>query len=251
MVLDSSFPSVQMVWRQSTELKFLGTGIVSLQYQLSKRCTVLYQHVKKRCYTIHTFEFVFIQIFAHVRGEYFIFQCRCLPIRPMLYWPYILFLFEDPPTSVSLGLRMEEMIFNLADTHLFFNDLEVSNYPFSGSIQNVILISLCRSGNNFNCQNCLNVFDALTECMLLYKFQLSFLTLLFSAFNNTAYYFVAVMTINDSGIITTSSACQLCILQCDSLCRLLHIKCCLLGDHCVLHYVSWWGSVTSESRGNN
>ncbi|XP_077873161.1 protein phosphatase EYA1 isoform X5 [Ictidomys tridecemlineatus] len=31
---------------------------------------------------------------------------------------------EDPPTSVSLGLRMEEMIFNLADTHLFFNDLE-------------------------------------------------------------------------------------------------------------------------------
>ena len=35
------------------------------------------------------------------------------------------FYFQDPPTSVSLGLRMEEMIFNLADTHLFFNDLEV------------------------------------------------------------------------------------------------------------------------------
>ncbi|XDV47302.1 hypothetical protein PO909_016974 [Leuciscus waleckii] len=32
---------------------------------------------------------------------------------------------RDPPTSVSLGLRMEEMIFNLADTHFFFNDLEV------------------------------------------------------------------------------------------------------------------------------
>ncbi|XP_078712437.1 protein phosphatase EYA1-like isoform X2 [Lampetra fluviatilis] len=31
---------------------------------------------------------------------------------------------KDPATSVSLGLRMEEMIFNLADTHLFFNDLE-------------------------------------------------------------------------------------------------------------------------------
>ncbi|KAI1902296.1 hypothetical protein AGOR_G00043260 [Albula goreensis] len=31
---------------------------------------------------------------------------------------------RDPPTSVSLGLRMEEMIFNLADMHLFFNDLE-------------------------------------------------------------------------------------------------------------------------------
>ena len=35
-------------------------------------------------------------------------------------------MFQDPPSSVSLGLRMEEMIFNLADTHLFFNDLEVS-----------------------------------------------------------------------------------------------------------------------------
>ncbi|XP_033872848.1 eyes absent homolog 4 isoform X3 [Acipenser ruthenus] len=31
---------------------------------------------------------------------------------------------KDPPTAVTLGLRMEEMIFNLADTHLFFNDLE-------------------------------------------------------------------------------------------------------------------------------
>lgn len=27
--------------------------------------------------------------------------------------------------AVNLGLRMEEMIFNLADIHLFFNDLEV------------------------------------------------------------------------------------------------------------------------------
>ncbi|XP_064607273.1 eyes absent homolog 1-like isoform X2 [Liolophura sinensis] len=31
---------------------------------------------------------------------------------------------KDPPASVSLGLRKEEMIFNLADLHLFFNDLE-------------------------------------------------------------------------------------------------------------------------------
>lgn len=31
---------------------------------------------------------------------------------------------KDAPASVALGLRMEEMIFNLADTHLFFNDLE-------------------------------------------------------------------------------------------------------------------------------
>ena len=32
---------------------------------------------------------------------------------------------QDPPSSVNLGLKMEEMIFNLADTHFFFNDLEV------------------------------------------------------------------------------------------------------------------------------
>ncbi|BFZ16673.1 hypothetical protein BsWGS_19712 [Bradybaena similaris] len=31
---------------------------------------------------------------------------------------------KDPQGSMSLGLRMEEIIFNLADTHLFFNDLE-------------------------------------------------------------------------------------------------------------------------------
>ncbi|XP_076086059.1 protein phosphatase EYA1-like isoform X4 [Mytilus galloprovincialis] len=31
---------------------------------------------------------------------------------------------KDPQQTVQLGLRMEEMIFNLADTHLFFNDLE-------------------------------------------------------------------------------------------------------------------------------
>ncbi|KAK2186556.1 hypothetical protein NP493_196g03000, partial [Ridgeia piscesae] len=39
---------------------------------------------------------------------------------------YFFFVFQDPPGSVSLGLRMEEMIFNMADTHLFFNDLEAS-----------------------------------------------------------------------------------------------------------------------------
>ena len=36
------------------------------------------------------------------------------------------FDFQDPQSSVQLGLRMEEMIFGLADTHFFFNDLEVS-----------------------------------------------------------------------------------------------------------------------------
>uniref|UniRef100_A0A8C0X9W7 Eyes absent homolog n=1 Tax=Castor canadensis TaxID=51338 RepID=A0A8C0X9W7_CASCN len=31
---------------------------------------------------------------------------------------------KDTTTSVRIGLMMEEMVFNLADTHLFFNDLE-------------------------------------------------------------------------------------------------------------------------------
>lgn len=32
---------------------------------------------------------------------------------------------QDPAPVLNLGLQMEELIFELADTHLFFNDLEV------------------------------------------------------------------------------------------------------------------------------
>ncbi|KAJ8362920.1 hypothetical protein SKAU_G00117510 [Synaphobranchus kaupii] len=46
---------------------------------------------------------------------------------------------RDPPTSVSLGLRMEEMIFNLADTHLFFNDLEIKPRSISLDIKRLSL----------------------------------------------------------------------------------------------------------------
>ena len=31
---------------------------------------------------------------------------------------------KDTNAALQLGLRMEELIFNLSDTHLFFNDLE-------------------------------------------------------------------------------------------------------------------------------
>lgn len=51
------------------------------------------------------------------------------------------FFFKDPPTSVSLGLRMEEMIFNLADTHLFFNDLEVSVHSFKRCRGDLMFVS--------------------------------------------------------------------------------------------------------------
>ena len=45
--------------------------------------------------------------------------------------PFVSPLLQDPPGSVSLGLRMEELIFNMADSHLFFNDLEVCANPGS------------------------------------------------------------------------------------------------------------------------
>lgn len=38
----------------------------------------------------------------------------------------ILLQSKDVPSSVQLGVSMEELIFNLSDTHFFFNDLEVS-----------------------------------------------------------------------------------------------------------------------------
>jgi len=36
-------------------------------------------------------------------------------------------LLQDTHSVVQLGFRMEEMVFNLADTHFFFNDVEVCN----------------------------------------------------------------------------------------------------------------------------
>lgn len=32
---------------------------------------------------------------------------------------------QDVPKSINLGVAMEELIYNLADIHFFFNDLEV------------------------------------------------------------------------------------------------------------------------------
>lgn len=37
----------------------------------------------------------------------------------------LFYFVQDPATVLNLGLQMEELIFELADTHLFFNDLEV------------------------------------------------------------------------------------------------------------------------------
>ncbi|XP_066990956.1 eyes absent homolog 2 [Anabrus simplex] len=42
----------------------------------------------------------------------------------MLTGSYATRFGKDPQTVVQLGFRMEEMVFNLADTHLFFNDIE-------------------------------------------------------------------------------------------------------------------------------
>ncbi|XP_014666772.1 PREDICTED: eyes absent homolog 4-like [Priapulus caudatus] len=42
----------------------------------------------------------------------------------IIIFPHLSRLLQDPQQAMTLGLRMEEMIFNLADHHLFFNDLE-------------------------------------------------------------------------------------------------------------------------------
>ncbi len=35
-------------------------------------------------------------------------------------------IFQDAQSTVQLGYRIEDLIFKLADTHLFFNEIEVS-----------------------------------------------------------------------------------------------------------------------------
>lgn len=42
---------------------------------------------------------------------------------------------QDPATMLNLGLQMEELIFELADTHLFFNDLEVQWYQIGVAVR--------------------------------------------------------------------------------------------------------------------
>ena len=50
---------------------------------------------------------------------------------------------KDAQATVNLGLRMEDMIFNLADTHLFFNDLEeCDQVPKVLTLRNIFLPNL-------------------------------------------------------------------------------------------------------------
>lgn len=79
--------------------------------------------------------------------------------------------------AVTLGLRMEEMIFNLADTHLFFNDLEVrilkakNNYCQHKNSQMVSFISKTikklqtRYSSDDNCE----VFIKWKNCIAYYE----------------------------------------------------------------------------------
>uniref|UniRef100_A0A8D1N922 Eyes absent homolog n=1 Tax=Sus scrofa TaxID=9823 RepID=A0A8D1N922_PIG len=50
---------------------------------------------------------------------------------------------KDTTTSVRIGLMMEEMIFSLADTHLFFNDLETYNFSADGFHSSAPGANLC------------------------------------------------------------------------------------------------------------
>lgn len=50
--------------------------------------------------------------------------------NPFCLYPHCIYIFffvffQDPTLVIGSGLSMEEMIFEVADTHLFFNDLEV------------------------------------------------------------------------------------------------------------------------------
>jgi len=49
---------------------------------------------------------------------------RYQKVNFLLSFISIILFLKDAQTAMSLGLRIEEIIFNLADAHLFFNDLE-------------------------------------------------------------------------------------------------------------------------------
>lgn len=51
----------------------------------------------------------------------------CLHIKILIIYIKSVFIcFQEPQQYIQLGFRMEEMIFSLADTHFFFNDIEVN-----------------------------------------------------------------------------------------------------------------------------
>lgn len=53
-----------------------------------------------------------------------------LPPVTTVNLPFLFLLCQDPTIVIGSGLSMEEMIFEVADTHLFFNDLEVRSKWF-------------------------------------------------------------------------------------------------------------------------
>ncbi|NXQ29540.1 EYA3 protein, partial [Alaudala cheleensis] len=57
---------------------------------------------------------------------------------------------KDPTLVIGSGLSMEEMIFEVADTHLFFNDLEPCQKCHSGSAAVAPLTSLPSWNSNYN-----------------------------------------------------------------------------------------------------
>lgn len=67
-------------------------------------------------------------------------------------------MFQDSAKAVSLGLWMEEMIFNLADSRLFFNDLEVIKHVHiltdSLNCWGRLLRSLPTFSGNSGCSSC-------------------------------------------------------------------------------------------------
>lgn len=61
-------------------------------------------------------------------NKLFIFYSFDIVFKHSCILTLAIFLFQDTQQIVQLGFRMEEMIFSLADTHFFFNDVEVRRY---------------------------------------------------------------------------------------------------------------------------
>lgn len=51
-------------------------------------------------------------------------------------------MLQDTANAVQLGYHMEKLIFDLADTHFFFNDLEVTTKIFTSTLKSLLVYVL-------------------------------------------------------------------------------------------------------------
>lgn len=73
--------------------------------------------------TIIIFHSLLTGSFASRHNKVVIVIDQWIYVNRFEYW--LLYVFQDAQHLVQLGYRMEEMVFNMADNHFFFNDVEV------------------------------------------------------------------------------------------------------------------------------